>query len=146
LDAMQASRRNFLRMGLVGLGMTAGATSWLATSKRRATRLFRTMLADAKRRVPPAPFTPDPNQWSENSITISWLGHATALISFYGIRILTDPTLGNRIGVSLGVGTVGIKRYISPALSFKKLPAIDVVLLSHAHMDHMDLGSLARFP
>src|SRR6185369_3728896 len=41
--------------------------------------------------------------------------------------------------------TAGPKRYIAPALSFKQLPPIDVLLLSHAHMDHMDLPSLRRF-
>jgi len=104
------------------------------------------LLADARRTVLPAPVTPTPGQWSDNAITISWLGHATVLMNFYGIWILTDPTLGNRIGVSLGLGTAGPKRFISPALPFKKLPPIDVVLLSHAHMDHMDLPTLRRFP
>ena len=66
------------------------------------------------------------------------------MINFYGIRILTDPAFGNRIGISLGLGTVGPKRYIAPALRMAELPPIDVVLLSHAHMDHMDLPSLQR--
>jgi L-ascorbate metabolism protein UlaG (beta-lactamase superfamily) len=76
---------------------------------------------------------------------MSWLGHATVLINFYGIHILTDPAMGSRVGVSLGVGTAGPKRYIASALKLKELPRIDVVLLSHAHMDHMDLGTLRYF-
>jgi L-ascorbate metabolism protein UlaG (beta-lactamase superfamily) len=64
------------------------------------------------------------------------------LINFYGICILTDPTLGDRVGVSLGFGTAGPKRYFAPALRLEDLPPIDLVLLSHAHMDHMDLPSL----
>src|SRR5262249_24179469 len=58
----------------------------------------------------------------------------------------TDPALGNRIGISLGIGTAGPKRYIAPALHFSELPPIDVLLLSHAHMDHMDLPTLNKFP
>jgi L-ascorbate metabolism protein UlaG (beta-lactamase superfamily) len=126
--------------------MSLGATTWLATSQRRAARLMRMMVADARRHVLPAPVKPTPDQWSDNAITLSWLGHATVLINFYGIWILTDPAFGNRIGVSLGLGTVGPKRYVSPALPLKKLPPIDAVLLSHAHMDHMDLPSLGHFP
>src|SRR5580765_8699000 len=104
------------------------------------------MLADAKRRVTPAPVKPKLKLWSNNEVTICWLGHATVLINFYGINILTDPALNNRIGFSLGFLTAGPKRYVASALSFAELPPIDVVLLSHAHMDHMDLPTLRRFP
>ena len=76
---------------------------------------------------------------------MAWLGHATVLINFYGVHILTDPSLGKRVGISLGVATAGPKRYIAPALKWNELPPIDVVLLSHAHMDHMDLPTLNRF-
>jgi len=40
--------------------------------------------------------------------------------------------------------TLGIKRIIAPALEIRALPPIDVILLSHAHMDHFDLPSLRR--
>jgi L-ascorbate metabolism protein UlaG (beta-lactamase superfamily) len=46
----------------------------------------------------------------------------------------------------LRIGTVGPKRLIDPALTVKQLPEIDVVLLSHAHMDHLDLRTLKRLP
>ena len=88
---------------------------------------------------------PEPTKWSDNQVTLSWLGHATVLINFYGIHILTDPALGSRVGVSLGFGTAGPKRYIAPPLKLKDFPKIDVLLLSHAHMDHMDLGTLRSF-
>jgi L-ascorbate metabolism protein UlaG (beta-lactamase superfamily) len=66
------------------------------------------------------------------------------LINFYGVNILTDPVFAERCGVSLGIGTVGPKRYYAPALALKDLPRLDLVLLSHAHMDHMDLPTLKR--
>jgi len=125
---------------------TVGATWWVTTSRQRAARLLRRLAADARRSVLPAPAKPNPNAWSDNQITVSWLGHSTALINFYGIRILTDPVFGARCGVSLGLGVVGPKRYIAPALSLKELPPIDVVLLSHGHMDHLDFPSLRRLP
>jgi len=65
------------------------------------------------------------------------------LINFYGVRILTDPVLFRRIGVSLGVGSFGPLRQIACALSAASLPEIDLVLVSHAHFDHLDTRSLA---
>jgi L-ascorbate metabolism protein UlaG (beta-lactamase superfamily) len=79
-------------------------------------------------------------------MTLCWLGHSTVLLNFYGIRVLTDPALNNRVGLSLGFGMAGPKRYVAPALEAKDLPPIDLVLLSHAHRDHLDLPTLSRLP
>ena len=67
------------------------------------------------------------------------------LINFFGIKILTDPVLFPRIGIRLPGFTIGPKRLIAPALEFHQLPQIDVVLLSHAHFDHLDLRTLHCF-
>ena len=104
------------------------------------------MIADSRRAVLPAPMKPNPSAWPDNAVTICWLGHATVLINFYGIRVLIDPAFFSRVGINVGIGTAGPKRYIAPALNIGDLPPIDVLLLSHAHMDHMDLPSLSRFP
>lgn len=102
------------------------------------------MIADARREVAPTPAKPKPTDWSDNKITIAWLGHATVLVNFFGVRILTDPAFFSRIGIRTGFGVAGPKRYVACALKPKELPAIDLVLLSHAHLDHMDLSSLAK--
>jgi L-ascorbate metabolism protein UlaG (beta-lactamase superfamily) len=144
---MQRNRRVFLKYCFIGTGTAIGAGTWWTTvSKNRAARWMRTIIADARRPVIPAPVKPRPMDWSDNRITISWLGHETTLINSYGIRILTDPALGKRIGISVGIGTAGPKRYIAPALTLRELPPVDVLLLSHAHMDHMDLPTLQRLP
>ena len=75
-------------------------------------------------------------------MTLAWLGHATVLINFYGVRILTDPALYPRIGVDLGLGTLGPMRLVQCALTPDELPEIDLVLVSHAHFDHLDTPSL----
>src|SRR5688572_10543103 len=143
---MKRNRRAFLSYLLAGTGSAVGGAGWwLSTSPRRAARYLRQLYADAKRSIAPAPLIPLPQAWSDNEITLCWIGHATVLINFYGVKILTDPALGHRIGISLGLGTAGPKRYVRPALTFKALPPIDILLLSHAHMDHMDVPSLARF-
>ena len=45
-----------------------------------------------------------------------------------------------------GVLTVGPRRLVQPALAPHELPALDAVLVSHAHMDHCDMGTLRRLP
>jgi L-ascorbate metabolism protein UlaG (beta-lactamase superfamily) len=92
--------------------------------------------------VLPAAHTPDPAAWSDNSITLAWLGHATMLINFYGVHVLTDPALFRRIGVDVRLTTLGPLRLTACALPAAQLPDIDVVLLSHAHFDHLDTASL----
>ena len=57
----------------------------------------------------PAPHKPDPASWSDDELTVAWLGHATVLINFYGTWLLTDPALRARIGVRVGPTlTVGV--------------------------------------
>jgi len=143
---MLRRRRLFLKTFIAGTAATvSGATYWISTSQKHAARWARAIMADAKREVLPAALKPEPTKWSDQKITMAWLGHSTVLINFYGITILTDPSLGKRVGINLGIGTAGPKRYIAPALTFNELPPVDVLLLSHAHMDHMDLPTLNRF-
>jgi L-ascorbate metabolism protein UlaG (beta-lactamase superfamily) len=59
-----------------------------------------------------------------------------------GFTILTDPVFSLRAGIHLGLTTLGVQRIVEPGLDLLQLPKIDLVLLSHAHMDHFDLRSL----
>jgi L-ascorbate metabolism protein UlaG (beta-lactamase superfamily) len=116
-----------------------------------ARRFGRRFLEDrlAERRVPiaPAPHKPDPSRWADDRLTVAWLGHATVLINFYGTWLLTDPALGRRVGVRVARGvTLGPRRMVEPALAVRELPRLDAVLVSHAHMDHCDMGTLRRLP
>jgi L-ascorbate metabolism protein UlaG (beta-lactamase superfamily) len=107
-----------------------------------AARFLRERAREIGRSVPAAAYRPTPASWNDNAVTLAWLGHATVLINFYGVRIITDPVLFPRIGISLGVGSVGPLRLISCALTPPSLPEIDLVLVSHAHFDHLDTRSL----
>jgi L-ascorbate metabolism protein UlaG (beta-lactamase superfamily) len=98
--------------------------------------------SERKRPLLAAPFTPHPAQWSDRGLYAAWLGHSTVLLKLDGFTILTDPVFSRRIGVNLGPLTIGMKRLVSPALGLKEMPRPDMVLLSHAHMDHFDLPSL----
>ncbi len=54
------------------------------------------------------------------------------------------PGLQRPRGIAPATTAIGPKRYVAPALKIRELPRIDLILLSHAHMDHFDLPSLKR--
>ena len=109
-------------------------------------RYLKRIFDDLRRPVAPASHKPTPRTWPDDRVTAAWLGHSTVLINFYGVNILTDPVLGNHVGIHLvGPLVLGMKRLVGPALTFRELPPIDLVLLSHAHMDHFDLRTLRKF-
>src|SRR5262245_50000476 len=116
-----------------------------SAARRWIAHLWREWTAESCRPIAPAFAKPDPRNWNDARVTLAWLGHATVLINFFGIKILTDPVLFPRIGIRLPGFTIGPKRLTAPALEFHQLPEIDVIVLSHAHFDHLDLGTLRCF-
>ncbi len=142
----ETKRNKPSRPQLLALGCLGTFGLWLAYSDQYGPRMLRELMEDAGRLVRLPRHAPQPHLWNSNKITASWLGHSSVLLNFFGVNILTDPTLFLRIGADLGIGTVGPKRLIAPALSVWQLPPIDVVLLSHAHMDHLDMPTLRRLP
>ena len=93
-----------------------------------------------------ARFKPDLKGWEDHDLAAAWLGHATVLLRVEGMTILTDPVLSNRVGVGLGLLTGGPRRLVAPALLARELPKIDLILISHAHFDHLDRPTLVRLP
>ena len=66
---------------------------------------------------------------------VTFIGHATLLIETGSTRVLTDPALRDRI--------LHIRRQIPPP-GLEELRDLDAILISHAHHDHLDVGSLRR--
>ena len=113
--------------------------------RRWLAHLWREWTVESFRPIAPAFAKPNPAEWSDERVTVAWLGHATVLINFFGIKILTDPVLFPRIGIRIPfLFTIGPKRLTAPALAFDELPKIDLILLSHAHFDHIDMRTLHR--
>ncbi len=135
------SRRRFLTISSLGC-----AGVWASCSSTVSARTIRGIVADASRSILEPKIVPTPALWSDDEITAAWLGHSTVLLNFYGLRIVTDPVLYRRIGADTPVGTIGPKRLIAPALAPERLPDIDLLLLSHAHMDHLDAATLRALP
>lgn len=67
---------------------------------------------------------------------ITFIGHASFLLQMNGFNILIDPVFAHWL--------VLIHRFRRPGVRVKDLPPIDAVLLTHAHMDHLNLPSLRR--
>lgn len=88
-----------------------------------------------------------PAQWPSTNVTIANLGHASLLMNYFGVRVISDPTLFPRVGLAVdSLFTVGPHRLVSAPLGPGQLQAIDVILITHAHMDHLDLPSLKALP
>ena len=92
----------------------------------------------------PAPRKPDLSNWEKHELAAVWIGHATVLLRIGGMTVMTDPVFFSRVGIGLGLMTGGPRRYYAPALRVRELPKIDLILISHAHFDHLDRPSLAR--
>lgn len=120
------------------LSLHTAARGWIA-------HLWREWTVESWRPIAPAFARPRPNEWPNDRLTAAWLGHATVLLNFFGITVLTDPVLLGRIGIPLPLTAIGPKRLTKPALEVDELPPIDLILLSHAHFDHLDWRTLRRF-
>lgn len=71
-----------------------------------------------------------------NAPSLTWIGHATFVQRLGGKVIATDPIWSKRIHT--------IPRLCPPGVELEACPKIDVVTVSHAHYDHMDVPTLRR--
>ncbi len=106
--------------------------------------------------LPPAPqqgYAHFVSQWcqhadlSGNQDAVWWLGHASILLRLAGSYTLIDPVFSGRASP---LWFVGPRRKTPPPLMVRELPALDTVLISHNHYDHLDRSTirkiLRRFP
>jgi L-ascorbate metabolism protein UlaG (beta-lactamase superfamily) len=107
-----------------------------------------TIFATARADKPMTPnMKPEPASWQNDRITVSNLGHATLLMNFLGVRVITDPSLFDRVGLAFdSIFTIGPKRISAPPLTPSELQNVQLILITHAHMDHLDVPSLKALP
>ena len=101
-------------------------------------------LCGGERRVPTAPLPAvDPREsWSRapaSGLRVTWLGHSTLLVEIDGVRVLTDPVWGPRASPSRFAGP---KRFQPVPVPLRKMPPVDLVLVSHDHYDHLDYSTI----
>lgn len=110
------------------------------------TDLLRWQLGGNRTRWPaswPSPFAqarPEP-RIPGSGMRLTMVGHATVLIQFAGLNVLTDPVWSDRVSP---FSFAGPRRVNDPGIAFDDLPPIDLVLLSHNHYDHLDVATLKR--
>lgn len=72
----------------------------------------------------------------------AWLGHATVLVRLGDDLVLADPVLSDRIGPRIGGRSIGLGRLAPAPVGPADLEPPTVILLSHAHFDHLDRPTL----
>jgi L-ascorbate metabolism protein UlaG (beta-lactamase superfamily) len=71
-------------------------------------------------------------------VAVTFVGHATVMITTPTLRILTDPLLESSL--------LGLRRAKAAGVAETDLNDVGLVLISHAHRDHLRLRSLRRLP
>jgi L-ascorbate metabolism protein UlaG (beta-lactamase superfamily) len=79
---------------------------------------------------------PDLDLITSDAPSLTWIGHASFLLSLGGARILVDPIFRPRLGP--------IRRLAPPGIPLEHLPAIDIVIITHNHRDHLDPWTISR--
>jgi L-ascorbate metabolism protein UlaG (beta-lactamase superfamily) len=77
-----------------------------------------------------------PPQISVGQAAVTFIGHSSFLVQAAGVALLVDPVFATRL--------ILLRRQRRPGVRVLDLPRIDAVLLTHAHMDHLNLPSLRK--
>jgi L-ascorbate metabolism protein UlaG (beta-lactamase superfamily) len=73
---------------------------------------------------------------TDGQVGLTWIGHASFLLQTQGVNMLIDPNWAKWLKV--------IKRIKHPGIQLHDLPEIDLVLVTHAHFDHLDRKTLRQ--
>jgi L-ascorbate metabolism protein UlaG (beta-lactamase superfamily) len=81
-------------------------------------------------------------QLPADQVRVTWFGHSASLVEIGGKKVLLDPMLSVKMGP---LALVTPKRYNQElAIYPEQLPAIDAVLISHDHYDHLDYQTVLK--
>jgi L-ascorbate metabolism protein UlaG (beta-lactamase superfamily) len=123
-------------MGLLGLMLTACGRYWdlsKIVAKNFAYEIQNPVQPPASRLEMPLPENP-----KSHEIFAGWVGHSTVLINLSGTTVLTDPNFSRRIKIA--------RRVVGLPIEPEDIKNLHLILISHAHYDHLDLPSLKRLP
>jgi len=87
--------------------------------------------------VPPGTLQAPP---AASGLRTFWIGHASVFIEIDGLRLLVDPIFSDYASPF----DVGPKRLHPPPIALADLPAIDAVLITHDHYDHLDMRTVQQ--
>jgi L-ascorbate metabolism protein UlaG (beta-lactamase superfamily) len=125
-----------------GVFINVDPASSISLDREQQRLLIRELVGsrDATRPSKPIPLAvPSKVDTTPLDLAVSWYGHATALVEVDGYRVLTDPVWSRRCSPSR---TVGPERMHEVPVPLEALPALDAVLISHDHYDHLDMDTV----
>lgn len=111
--------------------MSQSSRSWRLIKLKQLYRVVRESHSQPLQGEPQLPPAPAPG---ESAIT--FIGHSSFLLQLAGQGLLVDPVFATRL--------IAMRRQRRPGVRVADLPKIEAVLLSHAHMDHLNRPSLRR--
>ena len=106
--------------------------------------LYLSNRAETEPREPLGPFRTDPSSYATgpgNDLRVTWFGHSSSLLEIDGFRVLIDPVWEPRASPSRWLGP---KRFFTPTLPLAEMPALDAVLISHDHYDHLGAQTIRQ--
>ncbi|MGX9670502.1 MBL fold metallo-hydrolase [Mycobacterium sp. HM-7] len=112
-------------------------------SREQQAGLVRDLITAGATQKPPVPIplvVPDPGL-AAGDLAVTWFGHSSALIEIDGYRVLADPVWSRRCSPSRRVGPQRLHEVPAP---LEALPAVDAVIISHDHYDHLDIDTVTQ--
>jgi L-ascorbate metabolism protein UlaG (beta-lactamase superfamily) len=97
-------------------------------------------------RVPPAAIpvlevaTEQLKQRQAPGLRAFWIGHSSLYLEIDGLRLLVDPVFSEYASPF----DMGPRRFHPPPIALAELPAIDAVLITHDHYDHLDMRTVQQ--
>ncbi len=110
-------------------------------------KLLPLYLRDRTAREPKSPLGPFRTNASvygippASGLRVTWFGHSGMLVEIDGVRVLVDPVWEPRASP---FSWMGPKRFFAPTLRLEDMPALDAVLISHDHYDHLGAQTVER--
>jgi L-ascorbate metabolism protein UlaG (beta-lactamase superfamily) len=133
-DSMKIHRR--VRRGLLGIAPFVIMASLLGVSFACAP--LRIAPVRPVRRPEPVPAAVRAAaDLPELAVAVTRIGHASTLIELGDVVVLTDPWFSEKLHYHHGEPL---------AMSIEQLPRLSAVVASHAHYDHFDIETFARYP
>jgi L-ascorbate metabolism protein UlaG (beta-lactamase superfamily) len=78
--------------------------------------------------------THKPKLGTDDDLGVTFIGHSSFLVQIGGVNVVIDPNFARWLFV--------LKRLRRPGIRLRDLPSIDLVLVTHAHFDHLHRPSL----